>query len=128
MGFALALLLGATTYLSAAYLLLDIGLIPFSPAAVYRAQLLIIPGTIAFARKIAAENREKMMPQAVLGIDGSWNRRRHGSAHLLDMVDAGSGRVVDFENSQKANTSGRGNYRGSSNGMEVEELKRMVKR
>jgi hypothetical protein len=44
------------------------------------------------------------------------------------MVDVGSGRVVDFENVKKANASGRGDYRGSSNGMEVEELKRMVKR
>jgi hypothetical protein len=110
MGFVLALLLGATTYLSAVCLLLNIGLIPFSPAAVYKAQLLIIPGIIAFARKIAAENREKMNPQAVAGIDGSWNHRRNGSAHLLDMVDVGSGRVVDFEMVQKTTASGRGNY------------------
>jgi hypothetical protein len=77
----------------AAHLLLNIGVIPFSRAAVYKAQLLIIPGIIAFARKIAAENREKMKPQAVVGIDGLWNRRRNGSAHLLDMVDVGSGRM-----------------------------------
>jgi hypothetical protein len=117
-GFGLILLLGATAYLSATYLLLDIGLIPFSPAAVCKAQLLIIPGIIAFARKIAAENREKMKPQTVVGIDGSWNHRRNGSVHLLDMVDVGSGRVVDLEMVQKATGSGRGNYEGSSNGME----------
>jgi hypothetical protein len=117
MRFASDLLLGATTYLSAAYLLLDIGLIPFSPAAVYRAQLLIIPGIITFARKIAAENREKMKPQAVFGIDGSWNHRRNGSAPILDLVDFGIGRVVDFEIIQKATASGRGNYERSSNRM-----------
>jgi hypothetical protein len=100
MGFALALLLGAKTYSSAAYLLLNIGLIPFSLAAVYKAQLLVIPGIIAFTKKIAAENREKMKPQAAVGIDGSWNHRRNGSAHLLDMVEIGSGRVVDFETVQ----------------------------
>jgi hypothetical protein len=72
MGFALALLLGRTTHSFAAYVLLNIKLIPFSPAAVCQAQLLIIPGIIPFARKIAAENREKMKPQAVIGIDGSW--------------------------------------------------------
>jgi hypothetical protein len=38
MGFALALLLGATSYLPAVYLLLNIGLIPLSPAAVYKAK------------------------------------------------------------------------------------------
>jgi hypothetical protein len=68
-----ALLLGAMTYLSAACLLLNIGLIPFSPAAVYKTQLLIIPGIIAFARKIMAENREKMKPHAVVVSDGSCN-------------------------------------------------------
>jgi hypothetical protein len=71
MGFALALLLGATTDSSAAYLLLNIWLILFSPAAVYNAQLLIVPGIIVFARNIAVENGEKTKPQAVVGIDGS---------------------------------------------------------
>jgi hypothetical protein len=64
---------------------------------VYMAQLLIIPGIIASARKIAADNCEKMKPQAVVGIYGSWNHRRNRSTHLLDMVDVGGGRVVDFE-------------------------------
>jgi hypothetical protein len=67
MGFALALPLEATTYSSAASLGLNIGLIPFSPVAVYKAQILIIPGIIAFTRKIAAEKREKMKPQLSLG-------------------------------------------------------------
>jgi hypothetical protein len=117
-GFALILLLGATTYLSAAYLLLNIELMPFSPAAVYKVQLLIIRGIIAFARKITAENGKKVKPQTVVGIDGSWNHRRNGSAHLLDMVDFGSGRVIDFEIVQKITASGRGNDQGSSNEME----------
>jgi hypothetical protein len=70
-GFALALLLGATTYSSTAYLLLNVGLIPFSPAAVYPAQIPIVLTIIIFARKITAENREKMTERAVVGIDGS---------------------------------------------------------
>jgi hypothetical protein len=32
-------------------------------------------------------NREKMKQPAAVGIDGSWNHRRNGSAHILDMVD-----------------------------------------
>jgi hypothetical protein len=55
-GFPLALPLGATTYSFAACFLLNIWLIPFSPVAVYRAQILIVPGIIA------AEKREKMKP------------------------------------------------------------------
>jgi hypothetical protein len=59
-GFTLALLLDATTYWSATYVRLNIGLIPFSPVAVYTAQILIVLGIVAFARKIAAKNRGKM--------------------------------------------------------------------
>jgi hypothetical protein len=79
---------------------------------------LTIPGIIGLARKIAAENREKIKPQAVVGINGSWNHRRNGSAHLIDIVDVGSGRLIDFEMVQKTTASGRDNYEGSSNGME----------
>jgi hypothetical protein len=70
-GFALALLLGATTHSFTAYLLLNVGLIPFSPAAVYPAQILIVLRIIIFARKITAENRETMTQRAIVGIDGS---------------------------------------------------------
>jgi hypothetical protein len=89
---------------------------------------LIVRGIVAFARKIVAENREKMNSQAVIGIDGSWNDRRSGLAHILDVVDVRSRSVVDFESVQKATASGRGQYEGSNNGMEVEALTRMVKR
>jgi hypothetical protein len=44
------------------------------------------------------------------------------------MVIFGNGRVVDFEMVQKTTAPGRGNYQGSSNGMEVEAQRRMVKR
>jgi hypothetical protein len=56
-------------YASAAYLLFNVELIPFSPAAIYTAQILIVPGIVAFARKIAAEKREKMKQRAVAGIN-----------------------------------------------------------
>jgi hypothetical protein len=36
------------------------------------------------------------------------------------MVDVWSGTLVDFEIVQTVNTSRRGNYQGSGNGMEVE--------
>jgi hypothetical protein len=42
------------------------------------------------------------------------------------VVDAGSERIGHFEIVQKANTSGGGDYRGNSNGMEVEALRRMA--
>jgi hypothetical protein len=101
----LALLLGATVCSSVAYLFLNVERIPFSPTVVYRIQPLIVPGIVALTRKIAAENREKMKPQALFRIDGSWNHRRNGSANIPDMVDFGSRRVVDCEIPAKILTS-----------------------
>jgi hypothetical protein len=105
---------------------LNIERIPFSPTVVYPVQPLIVPGIVAFTRKTAAENREKMKPQAGLRIDGSWTHRRNGSTNFLEMVDVGSRRYVDSEIAQ--NVSGRGNDPGSSNGMESEALKQTVSR
>jgi hypothetical protein len=107
---------------------LGIGVIPFSPAAVYAAQVVLVPGIVAFATRVCARNRAAMKRNAVVGIDGSWNHRRNGSAHVIDMIDVDSGRVVDFEVVEKSTSRRRGNYRGSSNGMEVEAMKRMVNR
>jgi hypothetical protein len=99
----LALLLGAATYSSAAYLLLNFGSIPFSSAVVYIYQILIVPRIVALARKIAAENREKMKRRAVVGINASSNHRRNGLAHIFDMADVESPTVVDFDIVQKTN-------------------------
>jgi hypothetical protein len=44
------------------------------------------------------------------------------------MIDADSGRVVDFEIVEKSSPTRRGNYEGSSNGMEVEAMRRMIGR
>jgi hypothetical protein len=32
-----------------------------------------------------------------VAIDCNWNDRRNGSAHVLDMVEVGSGRAIAFE-------------------------------
>jgi hypothetical protein len=62
---------------SAAYLLPNFRLIPFSPAALNAVQILIVSGILAFAKKIAAENHEKMKQSTVVGIYGSWNHERN---------------------------------------------------
>jgi hypothetical protein len=98
---------------------LGIGVITFSPAAVYAAQVVLVPGIVAFAARVCPTNREAMKRHAVVGIDGSWNHRRNGPVHIIDMID--------FEVMEKSSSPRRGNYRGSSNGMGVEAMKRMVR-
>jgi hypothetical protein len=55
--------------------------------AVYPGQIFVVLRIVASARKIAAENHTKMMQAAVVGIDGSSNHYRNGSAHILDKLD-----------------------------------------
>jgi hypothetical protein len=69
-----------------------------------------------------------MKPRAVVGNDGEWDHRRNGSVYILTIVDVGGGRAVGFQIVQKITAPGRGSCQGSSNGMEVEALRRMVKR
>jgi hypothetical protein len=54
-------------------------------------------------RRFAARNRAAMKENATVGIDGSWNHRRNGPAHIIEMIDTESGRVVDFEIVERGN-------------------------
>jgi hypothetical protein len=52
------------------------------------------------------------MEQSVVGgIDGSWNHQRNGLVHTVEMADADSRAVVDFEIVQHANPPGRGSMK-----------------
>jgi hypothetical protein len=48
-------------------------------------------------------------------------------ASILDGIDVESGGVVDFEIIQKANAPGQVNYQRSSNGMEMDAMRRLIK-
>jgi hypothetical protein len=74
---------------------------PFSPTAVDVAHILIAPPFLAFPWNIPAQNPAKIKPQAVGGSDRGWNHRRNGAADVLDMVDVGSAKAVNFEILQK---------------------------
>jgi hypothetical protein len=107
---------------------LGIDVIPFSGTTVFSVQLLLIPDVIAFARKVCSLSRDAMKTKTTVGIDGSWNHRRNGSAYVIDMIDIKSWRVVDFEVVEPLIHRRPGNYQGSSHGMEVEAARRMIPR
>jgi hypothetical protein len=125
---AYSMLVAGMTYNACATFLLGLGLLPFSASTVYAAQLVLVPGIITFARIVCTRNRAAMRHHAVVAVEGSWNHRRNGSAHIIDMIDMDTGRVVDFEVLEKSSPTRRGNYEGSSNGMEVEAMRRMIGR
>jgi hypothetical protein len=103
-------------------------LVQLFPAALYAAQFLIVPGIVVSSRKFPGENREKMKESTVIGIDGSWNHRRNGSADILNSVDVESRRVVSFEIGHRVNASEQGSQQGASNGVETEAVSWMMER
>jgi hypothetical protein len=122
------MLTAGASYGFLARFLLGIGVVSFSATAVYNAQRELMSGIISFAREVCRTNRDAMQPSAVVGIDGTWNHRRNGSVHILDMIDLDSGLVVDSEIVERLTKTGLGNYRGSSHGMEVEAMRRLIVR
>jgi hypothetical protein len=88
----------------------------------------IVPTTVAFVRKITAQNREKMKWSAIAGTDGRWSCQRNGSVHIVDTTDVGRARVIRVENVQRRNALGWGKHQASSHEMEMTSMERMVSR
>jgi hypothetical protein len=124
----LAILITGISYSQGLTLFRNLGLMFISVGTFYRIQARLQQPILDYAKKTARRNREAMHAGATVGIDGSWNHRRHGSDCIVDIYDCGTGRIVDFEIVSKSNHFAHGNYEGSSNGMEVEGFKRMVGR
>jgi hypothetical protein len=59
---------------------------------------------------------------------GSWSQRRNDLHCVVDFIDANSGKVVDFEILEKPIGFTDSHYFHSSNGMEVEGIRRIVNR
>jgi hypothetical protein len=69
-----------------------------------------------------------MTPGSILSFDGSWSHRRGANDWIVVFIDCRSQRIVDFEIVQRPKAWCSGNYQGSSNGMEVEGLRRLITR
>jgi hypothetical protein len=128
LGWGFSILVTGTTYAAIANFLMGIDVIPFSASAVDAAQVVLVPGIVAFAKRICARDRAAMKENAIVGIDSSWNHRRNDSADMIDMIDTDSGSVVYCEIVERASSWRQGNYRGSRNGMKAEAMRRMVRR
>jgi hypothetical protein len=86
---------------SVASFLLNPGLVPFCLAGVQVVQTSIVQGIVSFAKKMAAENREKRKQSGVLGIDGSSLNQKNRLVHISDTLNAESRWAIDVEVIQK---------------------------
>lgn len=67
-----------------------------------------------------------MDPSSIIAFDGSWSQRRNALHHVVDFIDCKRKKVVFFSFKEKDNHKLKGNYAGSSNGMELAGIKDFV--
>jgi hypothetical protein len=41
--------------------------------------------------------RDRMIPETIIAMDGSWNQRRYAMHYVIDFVDTRTKKVIDFE-------------------------------
>lgn len=100
-------------------------LIP-SSATFYRIQPKIIAIIEQMAEESCRAHRIRMSENSVINMDGSWGHRRNSSQCILEFIDNRTKKIVDFSICMKNNHKMEGDYIGSSNGMEVECLKKLI--
>jgi hypothetical protein len=99
-----------------------------SESQFYRQQSAVCDAIVRLAHKSCREAREAMVGPAIIAMDGSWSQRRNASHCIVDFIDAHSGKIVDFEILEKNVGFFHGTYCGPSNGMEVEGVRRLIRR
>jgi hypothetical protein len=69
-----------------------------------------------------------MSANSIISFDGSWSHRRRAKECVVLIIDCSLKKVVDFRILQKSKFGRPGNYSGSSNGMEVAALRKLIVR
>lgn len=80
------------------------------------------------ARESCANYRSLMIPGSTTTMDGFWGHRRNSNQCVLDFIDSTQKKIVDFDFSMKSIHKLKGDYDGSSNGMEIDCLQKMIPR
>jgi hypothetical protein len=71
--------------------------------------------------------RDRVVPETIFAVDGSWSQRSNAMHCVVDFVDTCRKKVIDFEIIEKQIGFIHGNYFGPSNGMEVEDVRLLIK-
>jgi hypothetical protein len=78
--------------------------------------------------EICKKYRQEMFPDSIIGFNGSWSHRRGAKECVVVFVDCRTNKIVDFEIVQKPKFRLSSNYEGSSNGMEIAALQKLITR
>lgn len=99
------------------------------PSKFYYIQKLISPIILSAARKNIIKNQKQMSENTVISFDGSWDHRRDGKFCIVEAFDTKNKKIIDFEIvAKKTMKNSEGTFEGASNQMEIECVKKIVKR
>lgn len=125
---AFSLLVTGSNYSSMSEMLLWNDIIPLFERTFNRARNEVVEKILGMATEFCSKYKEKMTINSTIAMDRSWSHRRNANECVLEFVDLSQKNNVDFEFPTKDNHSITGDYTGSSNGMEIDCLKKMIKR
>jgi hypothetical protein len=97
-------------------------------SSIYKAQNEFLDKVKEHCMAIVQEWREQMESGSVIAFDGSCGHRRGAKECVVVLIDCRTRRIVDFEIVVMDKKGRKGNYNGSSNGMEVFGLKAIIER
>jgi hypothetical protein len=102
-------------------------IVPPAMSTFYTAQRELVRSIKARCERECEQWRMRMLAGCILAFDGSWSHRRGANECVVVFVDVQLKKIVDFEIVRKSHGAVVGDYQGSSNGMEVEALRRFLR-
>jgi hypothetical protein len=97
-------------------------------ATFYNAQKELAGSIRAQCETDCARRREAMNPGSIIAFDGSWSHRHQAKECIVVIVDCMTEKIVDYQIIRKTKLGRPGNYAGSSSGMEIGVLRRLIAR
>lgn len=125
---AVSLLVTGSNYSSMSEMLLWNDIISLCKRTFNRARNEVVEKILEMATEFCSKYKEQMTTNSTIAMDGSWSHRRNANECVFEFVDLNQKKIVDFEFPTKDNHSITGDYIGFSNGMEIDCLKKMIKR
>jgi hypothetical protein len=126
--FAFSILVTGACYQQISQVMLWNDIIPPSETTFYRCQKIVFRHLETLARRSLNLAAMYLEPGTIIAFDGSWSHRRHAKECIIVVIQVGTNKIIDYEVVRQPKRGVRGNWEGSSQGMEVQGLKAIISR
>ena len=106
---------------------LRMGMQPPGKSTFYREQQTVMDNIITHVQRGCHTYAQRIQPKAHISVDAAWNHRRNGSSATVSAIDLEQDKVVGAAVVSKPKGYFKGNFKGASNNMETEGVRRVLK-